>query len=214
MAMMRSQRSPAIGRWRFASSKALQHQSHLVRFTHIFSSAVRELLELKLLAEITRGPVSLLQFHLLKALALNGHFHSGELAAFLGVSAPAGTKNIDKLERLGFIVRNPSKGDRRVTLLSASAKGRRLVQRYEQRKGRSLMPVLDQFSPQELKMLARLLERFTLSLIEQEDTDSGLCLYCAAYCIQKCPVSRVRGGCPFERLRAAHATERPVGGLS
>jgi DNA-binding MarR family transcriptional regulator len=192
----------------------MPRQRHLVRFTHIFSSAVRELLEVKPLGEITRDPLSLSQFHLLRAVALNGHFYSTELASFLGVSAPAGTKNIDKLERLGFIVRNPSKWDRRVTLLSASAKGRRLVQRYEERKARSLTPVLDRFSTEELRMLARLLERFTLSLIEQEETGSGLCLYCAAYCIAQCPVGRVRGGCPFERLREAHAAKVSVGGLA
>jgi DNA-binding MarR family transcriptional regulator len=214
MAMMRSQRGSTTRHWRALLPEGMPRQRHLVRFTHIFSSAVRELLEVKLLGEITRDPLSLSQFHLLRAVAQNGHFYSTELATFLGVSAPAGTKNIDKLERLGFIVRNPAKWDRRVTLLSASAKGRRLVQRYEERKARSLTPVLDRFSPQELRMLACLLERFTLSLIEQEETGSGLCLYCAAYCIAQCPVGRVRGGCPFERLREAHAGKASVGGLA
>jgi len=180
------------------------HSGHLVRFTHVFASAVRELLELKLLAAVTRAPLSLSQFHLLRAVTLDGHFHTGELADFLGVSAAAGTKNIDKLERLGYVVRHPSRCDRRVTLLSASRKGRRLVARYESRKSQSLSPVLARFSREELRQLGRLLERFTLSLIEQQDGGSGLCLYCAAYCIADCPVGRLRGGCPFERLGRAH----------
>jgi DNA-binding MarR family transcriptional regulator len=214
MAMMRSQGGTELQVSCAVPRKGIPHQRHLVRFTHIFSSAVRELLEVKLLAEITRDPLSLSQFHLLRAVALNGDFHSGELADFMGVSAPAGTKNIDKLERLGFIVRNASKWDRRVRLLSASAKGRRLVRRYEERKARSLTPVLGRFSSQELRTFARLLERFTLSLIEQEETDSGLCLYCAAYCIKKCPVGRVRGGCPFERLRESHGSGASAGALA
>lgn len=212
MAVMRSQRS-TVAETASVSPSGAAHHRRLVRFTHIFSSAVRELLEIKLLQEITRDPLSLSQFHLLRAVTLNGHFHSAELAGFLGVSAPAGTKNIDKLERLGFIVRHACKEDRRVTLLSASAKGRRLVQRYEARKARSLAPVLERFSSDELRQLARLLERFTLSLIEHQETGSGLCLYCAAYCIRKCPVGRVRGGCPFERLRAAHGREKSIGGV-
>ncbi len=53
-------------------------------------------------------------------MTLNGRHQAGELAEFLGVSAPAATKNIDKLERFGLVVRSPSKGDRRATQLSAS----------------------------------------------------------------------------------------------
>ena len=214
MVWTRAHRSFSVGQRRSTPIRGVQHQKHLVRFTHIFSSAVRELLEVKVLDDITRAPLSLSQFHLLRAVALNGHFHSGELAGFLGVSAPAGTKNIDKLEKLGFVVRTQSQTDRRVTLLSASAKGRRLVQKYEERKRMSLGPILEQFSFQELLLFASLLERFTLSLIEQEDTKSGLCLYCAAYCIDNCPVGRVRGGCPFERLRDARAAGRGGGEIS
>jgi len=203
MAPLRSQRNLSVVRQPVNSRRQAQH---LVRCTHIFASAVRELLEARLLAEVTRAPLSLSQFHLLKAVALNGSYASGELAGFMGVSAAAGTKNFDKLERLGFILRVPSATDRRVTLLSASAKGRRLVERYEARKAQSLTPVLDRFTPEELSLLASLLERFALTLISRQGTAPGLCLFCAAYCIKGCPVGKMRGGCPFERLGSGHGT--------
>jgi DNA-binding MarR family transcriptional regulator len=205
MPMTRAKRIAAVAQGKTVPAQVTRRHRHLVRFTHIFSSAVRELLEVKLIGEVTRAPLSLSQFHLLKAVAMNGYFYSGELASFLGVSAPAGTKTIDKLERLGFVIRMPSRCDRRATILAASAKGRRLVERYEEHKTRSLLPVMERFSADELRTFARLLERFTLSLIELQESGSGLCLYCAAYCIKKCPVGRMRGGCPFEKLYEAQS---------
>ena len=103
----------------------------LLRYSHIFASAVRDLLELKVLREVTDDPLTLPQFHLLKLISLNGTHQVGEVAQFLGVSPPAATKNIDKLEGLGLVARSPSTDDRRATLLASSHKGRRLVKRYE-----------------------------------------------------------------------------------
>lgn len=174
----------------------------LLRYSHVFASAVREFLELKYLREATRCPLTLLQFHLLKLVSLNGRHHVGELANFLGVSPPAATKNIDKLERLGLVVRTPSPGDRRATLLCSSARGRQLVQEYEDLKARRLAPVLDEFSRGEIDQFAHLLERFSLQVIKREDSGKAVCLRCAAYCEDHCPVGQVRGGCPYQKVRA------------
>jgi DNA-binding MarR family transcriptional regulator len=175
-------------------------QFDLLRYSHIFSSLVREILEVKFLKEITPHPLTLSQFHLLKVITLNGHHQVGEMASVLGVSAPATTKIIDKLERHGLIVRSPSKGDRRATLISPSAKGRRLVQKYEALKTDRLTPVLQEFSSEELEQLAGLLKRFSLGLIGKEDSKGGLCLRCAAYCEAGCPVGVIRGGCPYQKV--------------
>ena len=185
----------------------------LMRFSHVFASTVHEVLELKFLRETTPSPLTLLQFHLLKLISLNGRHHVGEVADFLGVSPPAATTNIDKLERLGLVARSPSPGDRRATLLSSSAKGRRLVRKYEDLKANRLAPVLGAFSPGEIDQLAGLLERFALLLIKQEASGKGLCLRCAAYCEDNCSVGRIRGGCPYqEGRRAATSPGRGAGG--
>jgi len=164
-------------------------------------------LEVKFLAETTQHPLTLLQFHLLKLIALNGDHQMGEIANFLGVSAPAATKNIDKLERLGLVVRSPSKGDRRATLLSSSSKGRRLVQKYEDLKATRLGPVLREFKREELDDFSQLLERFSLCLLKNEESADGLCLRCSAYCEDHCPVAQVRGGCLYQKVRGAHVGE-------
>ncbi len=181
----------------------------LLRYSHIFASAVRDLLEVKVLREVTNDPLSLPQFHLLKLIAMNGSHKVGEVAQFLGVSAPAATKNIDKLEGLGLVARIRSTGDRRAKILASSRKGRQLVKRYEALKEQRLEPVLDGFSAKDLRQLTRLLERFSLLLIKQQDSGEGLCLRCSAYYDDICPVNHLRDGCPYQRMRDdTHEGER------
>jgi len=184
--------------------------SQLLRYSHIFASAMRDLLELKVLRDVTDAPLTLSQFHLLKLISLNGTHQVGDVAQFLGVSAPAATKNIDKLERLGLVARRSSTEDRRATLLASSPKGRRLVQRYDALKTERLEPVLEGFSEQELAQLARLLERFSLRLIGQEDGGEGLCLRCSAHFQDVCPVNHLRDGCPYQKVRDRREGERSL----
>ena len=180
----------------------LPDQTSLIRYSHIFSSAVREILELKLLEEIGADHLTLHQFHLLKLITLNGKHQIGEVADFLGVTPPAATKNIDKLEGLGLVARTPCEDDRRATLLAPSRKGQGLVRRYEERKQARLVPVLEAFSAAELDQLVRLLERFSLALIRSEPGNEGLCLRCSAYFDDRCPVQHLHDGCPYQRILA------------
>jgi DNA-binding MarR family transcriptional regulator len=173
----------------------------VLRLSHIFSSVVQEIFETKLLRAATQLPLSVSQFHLLRLMVQNGEHQVGELAEFLGVSAAATTKNVDKLERFGLVIRTPSKGDRRATLLSASLKGRRLVQTYEDLKAERIHPILEEFGDEELERFSDLLERLAVSILKRERTQRGFCLRCAAYIETGCPVGHVRGGCPYDRHR-------------
>ncbi|HUU85868.1 MAG TPA: MarR family winged helix-turn-helix transcriptional regulator [Phycisphaerae bacterium] len=186
---------------------------HFLRYSHIFASTVREVLEEKLLRKVSTDSLTLSQFHVVKLMALDGHRQVGEVAEFLGVSAPAASKNIDKLERLGLVVRSPSKGDRRATLLSVSRKGRRLVRRYEELRVARLSPALQTFEPEEIEQLTRLLERFSVSLLQVEPTEDTFCLRCGCYIEEGCSVGRIRGGCPYYKvlpLRRSESSKKEV----
>ncbi len=171
----------------------------LIRFAHIFASAVRERLEAELLRE-ANDSLTLSQFHLLRLIALNGQHQIGEVADFLGVTPPAATKAIDKLEGLGLVRRGPSTTDRRVTLLSATENSRELVSRYEELERARLTPILAGFSAEEISQFTRLLERFALSLVAGGAEDDGLCLRCSAYFDDHCPVHKVTDNCPYQRM--------------
>jgi DNA-binding MarR family transcriptional regulator len=172
---------------------------HLLRLSHIFGSAVREMLEARLLQEVSRFRLTLSQFYLLKLMSRDGHHRVREVADFIGVSPPAATKNIDKLQRLGLVLRSRSAGDRRAVRLLVSPKGRRLVRRHEERKATRLSQVLNGFQPWEIEQLAGLLERFSVSLLDLEPGADRSCLRCAAYIESDCPVAAVRGGCPCQK---------------
>ena len=176
----------------------------LLRYCHIFASAVRDVLEAKPLQEASPGSLTPSQFHLLKLMSFDGRHQVGEVADFLGVSAPAATKNIDKLERLGLMVRTPSKGDRRATLLSVSRKGRRLVRKYEELQAARLYPALEHFRPKEIAQFTRLLERFSVSLLEVDPPGERFCLRCSAHLEEGCSVGQTRGGCPYREVRGRH----------
>lgn len=177
----------------------------LLRRSHIFSSVVREILETRLLEETSPLPLTLSQFHILKLMTVTGRHQIGEISTFLGVSAPAVTKSVDKLERLGLVVRIPSEDDRRATWLAPSQKGKRLVERYEDLKAKLLYPVLEEFTTEELARFSEMLERVSVALLRQEKTPRGFCLRCAAYIETGCPVGHVRGGCPYDRTGGERA---------
>ncbi len=191
-------------------------ESSLYRFlrnSHIFSSAVREILETKFLVDTCDDPITLPQFHLLKLIVLNGQHHVGEIADLLGVSSPAASKNVDKLERLGLVRRTPSRIDRRVTFLIATEKARDVVNRYEAHKLERLIPLFDKFETAEIAQMSRLLERFSVLLYAREIEADGGCLRCAVYGQSNCPIGWVLGNCPYDKARsraALHNEEEPA----
>jgi DNA-binding MarR family transcriptional regulator len=178
-----------------------------LQYGHVFSSAIQEVLESRLVAEVSPYPLTVPQFHLLKLIALRGQHQVGEVADLLGVSSPAVSKNVGKLEGLGLVTRSPFESDRRVTLVSASPQGRALVDRYESLTAARLAPVLARFSPVEIDCLTGLLESFSLRLLQAEASGTSFCLRCAAYGDECCSLAGVDGVCPYkETHRAARAS--------
>lgn len=183
----------------------------LLRTSHIFAAMVREALQN---APLKRAPQSLTpsQARLLRLLCTDGKQPVGRVARVLGISAPAGTRTIDALERLELVVRTQSRGDRRTTLLSPSPAGREWVRRYERVKKTRLAAALEDFEPEEVEALSGLLERFSLSLLRGERAGRTVCLRCGAYIDPDCPVGAIRGGCPYQtyRGRRERAAGKPV----
>lgn len=176
-----------------------------LQYGHIFTSAVQDILESRYLAEASPEPLTVQQFHLLKLIAARGEHQVGEVAECLGVSSPAVSKNIDKLEGMGLVSRSASAGDRRVTLISVRPGGRDLVRRYERLKAERLAPVLATFAPEEIDQLTRLLERFARRLFDSGERGGSFCLRCAAYGSADCALIPYHANCPYADGRAGGA---------
>lgn len=172
----------------------------LLRCSHLFAATVHELLQREPLEQSTPHALTPSQSNLLRVICMDGKHPVGRVAVLLGISTPAATKTIDKLERLGLVVRHPCGGDRRTRLFSVSPAGRALVRRYERRIAARLRAALKGFAPGEVDAFARLLTRFSVSLLAGETARGGPCLRCAAYFERDCPVGQARGGCPCDEF--------------
>ena len=167
--------------------------------SHIFSSAVRDNLEDRLISEVSRHSLSRTQFRLLRLVAGNGEPQVGELASVLGVSPAAASKHLDALERLRLVRRESSPRDRRATLLAASAEGKRLVREYERLLEQRLGPVIDSLGRERAAELCSMLEQVYLQLLQSDSEQGGSCLRCGGFFLPSCAVEGLLGRCPNRR---------------
>jgi DNA-binding MarR family transcriptional regulator len=180
-----------------------------LRNGHVLSALLREILEEKFLGELSLHSLTRPQFCSLKLVALNPDLKVGEVARCVGVSPSACTKNIDKLERMGLVLREPDTDDRRATLLRASTAGLELVRQYESMKAAQVGPVIRELGRSKVEQLCDLLEEVCSGLLEIECESHGPCFRCAGYYHADCSVARARGTCALGTVREA----RP-GGLT
>lgn len=181
--------------WRDLPTVAAREE--LARNAHIFAAAVREVLETRFLREAAGFPLSVSQLHLLKLVALHGEHPVGEVAAFLGVSAAAASKNVEKLVRLGLVTRSTPEEDRRIASLRISPRGREVLDGYDSRERALLESVVGDLGEEDAAALARLLERCSLALLASDGDGVGSCLRCGAHYRADCPVHILRGRCPY-----------------
>jgi DNA-binding MarR family transcriptional regulator len=168
----------------------------LIRYSHIVSSAVREILESDPLEQAGGAGMTARQLHLLEFIALAGH-HIDDVAKFLRVTPPAATKAVDKLERRGLVLRNACAGDRRVTLLTCSDEGLRLVARYRSLQQEALATTMGGVDEEEISRLAGILERYALALISADGRSDAPCIRCSGYYDRDCPLQYSQRGCAY-----------------
>jgi DNA-binding MarR family transcriptional regulator len=176
-----------------------------LRYGHILSSLLREFLETSFLDQLVPFRLTRSQFCFLKLIAANTDLQVGELAWSLGVSPASSSKNIDRLEELGLVVRETSPTDRRATLLSASSAGRNLVCEFERLKAARLAPVIAELGEEKTAELCDLLQDVCLKLLEQHAVPDAPCLRCAGYFRQDCAVEELQGECALKPRRGAEA---------
>lgn len=168
----------------------------LIRYSHILSSVVREVLETEPLDDAGGSGMTPRQFQLLEFIALSGP-HIDDVAKFLRVGPPAATRAVDKLERRGLVARGGCAGDRRVTLLACSDKGKELVERYRALQQETLATAVASFEEEELARLTGMLERYAIALASADGEGGALCLRCSGYYDRDCPLQYSQRGCAY-----------------
>lgn len=104
------------------------------------------------------------QAALLNLVGTSPGITASELSAAEGVSAPAMTKQVDRLEAAGIVARLRSTDDRRRVGLALTEEGEALVRRIKARRTSWLAERLDRLEPEELMTIEQvlpLLQRLT-----------------------------------------------------
>lgn len=168
----------------------------LIRYSHILSSAVRDILESEPLEATGDAGMTPRQIHLLEFIAVDGH-HIDDVAKFLRVTPPAATRAVDKLEQRGLVVRGACAGDRRITVVMCSEAGTQLVHRYRALQQQTLAAAMSDLSDDELARLTGMLERYSRALVGAEARCDGPCLRCSGYFDRDCPLRFTQRGCAY-----------------
>jgi DNA-binding MarR family transcriptional regulator len=99
------------------------------------------------------------QATLLAVVERQGRIGLGELAAGEGVSAPAMSKHVDRLEQAGLVNRMPgSSGDRRRVEIELTAKGQQVLRRVRSQRTAWLASRLDRLDPRALAAITDSIE--------------------------------------------------------
>jgi len=99
-------------------------------------------------------------FPLLGRIGKKGPLGVVELADLAGRDHSVVSRQLAKLESLGLVQRRPAAADKRVREAVVTEKGAELVDRLDAARQRLAGPMLEQWSAQDRKDLARLLRRF------------------------------------------------------
>lgn len=176
-----------------------------LRYGHILSSLLREFLESSFLGRLSPYSLSRSQFCFLKLIAINSELQVCELARCLGVSPASSSKNLDRLEEFGLVVRETSSEDRRAILLSVSPEGRQLVDDFERLKASQLAPVIEELGEERTEAFCDLLREVCLGLLERTTVAEGPCMRCAGYYRPDCAVEELHGECALKPRRGVEA---------
>lgn len=159
--------------------------------THVFHSVVADVIEHHLLTDVTRGQLTFPQLKLLRIVALEAVQSISEVAAFLGVSKAAASKSVDGLVRRRLLKRAEGKPDRRSIHVSLTARGRRLMMAYDRARDARLGALFSHFTAAELAETAKLLDRLSARLADDEAHSHGICHQCSIYFRERCHVRQM-----------------------
>ena len=145
---------------------ATEQGADLKRFTAAWDDFSNALLRARSRAWQQQTPLTPAQYYLLLALNNEPELGVGEMAAAAGCTSPTATRMLDGLERDGVVVREPSTDDRRRTIVSLTAKGKRLLARQRRASQEKKQRLYDQLSPADRRQAEVLLHRLAQVIVD------------------------------------------------
>ncbi len=167
----------------------------------VFTSTVNDLMADQL-KDISRSEVTFSQLKLLKMVAATGGYSVSNLAQFMGVSTAAASRAVDRLVRRGFVDRAEASDDRRAVQLSLTDAGCELLSRYDEAANAALKHVFASLSEDEMQQTGDLLDRLSITLVEQASDADEVCFRCGIHFRDRCLLRQARSRtCLYHRQR-------------
>lgn len=127
--------------------------------------------------QIDEADLTIPQVQVLRMLR-TGPIPTGQLAADLRISAPAATQLTDRLIRKQLIERRELQGDRRTVLVALSDRGRRVVDRFREKRGEIFCSAMRQLSDVDRMLVADAMKK-VIAALEKLGNETAV-LPCAA----------------------------------
>lgn len=133
-----------------------------------FGEAMSRLMVDQFQKHLAELELTLPQVQVLRILHRQGAVPTGKLAQCMRISAPATTQLTDRLIRKGLIVRKASEDDRRAVLVELSGAGRRLIDKFRERRNAIFVKALSSLGEDERAQVVSSLEKVIAALASFE----------------------------------------------
>ena len=155
--------------------------SELLGSAHVFAAAIRHVMEDNVLRSVAGEKSSFTRLKVLKLLSLGETQAVGDIAVFLGVSAAAASKTVDKLVRRGHVERKEDAQDRRAARLLLTESGRKTLESYELERNSRMAQAFADYSSLDIKKATEILDRLSNAIMQHDSHPEKTCLHCGVY---------------------------------
>jgi DNA-binding MarR family transcriptional regulator len=157
----------------------------------LFSDLIERVLVTDVLVGLADADVTPAQIQALHFLARHERNRVGDLTVGLGISYPAATKTVDRLVARGLIDRREGVQDRRLSELTVTERGERLLGEVLARRRERLDAILARMAPDDQRALLKGLKGFlTAGFMVDKELIAATCQHCGADCYQDCVVNQ------------------------
>jgi DNA-binding MarR family transcriptional regulator len=164
----------------------------------VFIAALSEALDANVLREIAGKGFTISQLRLLRLVSLRKDHSLGSLAAFLGVSAAAASKAVERLARRMYLRRSEGELDRRFVHLSLTELGRRTLAAFDAARGKRIEEIFVGLSADELHRAGELMQGLSARIVELGLNAEAICLKCGMYFPDRCLIQeRIGHSCNY-----------------
>ncbi|GAA3834577.1 MarR family winged helix-turn-helix transcriptional regulator [Streptomyces phyllanthi] len=108
----------------------------------------------------------------LRQIADSEPLRPGELAGRLAVEASHVTRQVQQLQKAGYVTRVPDRADRRARRVELTPAGREAVRRIREASRRGVQRTLADWSPEECRRLAALVRRLVDDFLVRADEEA------------------------------------------